>query len=129
MSLSGNSNKIKSHAWCPSNLIDPTRRTGGHGVLILGKENWHTKDVLKFYVCNLMLLRFPPSFKSHYAIMNYICISQEGGPDIITTTQLFQFWPKKRCAKTSFHQHGPCTPMMASIYDSYVVVISGCCLV
>ena len=33
-----------------------------------------------------------------------LCISQEGGPDIITTTQLFQFWAKKlahqRCAKT-----------------------------
>ena len=32
-----------------------------------------------------------------------LCISQEGGPGVITTTQLFQFWAKKlahqRCAK------------------------------
>ena len=24
-----------------------------------------------------------------------LCISQEGGPGVITTTQLFQFWAKK----------------------------------
>ena len=32
-----------------------------------------------------------------------LCISQERGPDVITTAQLFQFWAKKlthqRCAK------------------------------
>ena len=54
-------------------------------------------DKLHYRVNNQRPVQYP---KIEH-IMNYV--SQEGGPGVITTTQLFQFWAKKlahqRCVK------------------------------